>query len=219
MTIIDTKLHNKTEELLKKAEEAYNNSINNIASYQYGQMDISNNVYVLAGIIDERTGKRVDTNQFLDAYKEDPRILAAKLKSVAEMADLSFIDAHTNAYYNHILNTAIEYYGSNSEIVRALKATTPEDFALLYYLGEWDELELLYDEIKSELIKKYFDDTQSARQKDDKDKHKYGTNAGVQPIKYKRYKHYGEEPYQPHGKPKKPEIKKSKVTKARDDNA
>lgn len=193
MTIIDTKLHNKTEELLKKAEEAYNNSINNIVSYQYGHMDISNNVYVLAGIIDERTGKRVDTNQFLDAYKEDTQVLIAKLKSVAEMAEFSFIDNKTDSFFFHIVNAAIELRGENSEIVKLLKELTPEEFALLYYVGAWEELKEEYDEMKAELLSKYFGRIQ--RRKFDK---------------------YDDDLRTPTGKPKKPKIKKSKVTKSKE---
>ena len=195
MTIIDEKLHNKTEELLKKAEEAYNNSINNIASYQYGHMDISNNIYVLAGIIDERTGKRVDTNQFLDAYKEDIQVLIAKLKSVAEMEEFSFIDNKTEQFFNHILNAAIELYGEGGEIINMLKNLSLEEFAIMYYMGEWDEIKEMYEEIKAELLHKYFGR-----------------------IQRRKYDKYDDELRTPTGKPKKPKIKKSKVTKAREDN-
>ena len=193
MTIIDEKLHNKTDELLKKAEEAYNNSINNIASYQYGQIDISNNIYVLAGIIDERTGKRVDTNQFLDAYKEDTQVLIAKLKSVSEMADFSFIDNKTEQFYNHILGAAIELYGEGAEIINMLKKLTLEEFALMYYMGEWDEIKEMYEEIKAELLRKYFGR-----------------------IQRRKYDKYDDELRTPTGKPAKPKIKKSKVTKSKD---
>lgn len=193
MTIIDTKLYNKTEELLKKAEEAYNNSINNIASYQYGHMDISNNVYVLAGIIDERTGKRVDTNQFLDAYKDDTGVLIAKLKSVAEMAEFSFVDSKTDSFFYHIINAAIEMRGEGSDIVKFLKELTPEEFAVLYYTGAWEELKEEYDEMKAELLNKYFGRIQ--RRKFDK---------------------FDDDLRTPTGKPAKPKIKKSKITKSKD---
>ena len=135
-------------------------------------------------------------------------MLIAKLQSVAEMADFSFIDNKTEQFYTHILNAAIELYGEGAEIINMLKNLTLEEFALMYYMGEWDEIKELYEEIKAELLQKYFNQS---------GKHKYDARDGVQPIKHKKYDRR-EEPYQPHGKPKKPQIKKSKVTKAREDN-